>query len=314
MRFPWAIDGIPLPRNPDAYENKFANANAAYQTMADGSQRRLTAARLLSGSDWTFEWHIADQGLINFLSRFCSDNIPHVLTIPNLLPVKSIPVYLETPLFSMSKDVVDQRTGQGGHRQDIKIMARTSGITPYLQSAFPVPAATVAPSRAQMLAWFGGPTGTRHDGLPTWDGNPYRLIVGGSAAHGVTLSNLGTAPWLPKIRLDGPLSSAQIAGTYVDIDGTGQGYVWSYTGSALNAGDHLVYDTARGRVFTTIGGTTAETFAWSLNAVANPIPFPFFPAIPVGDFGIGVTVIGADGVNSAIDFSNAGQNTFGYVG
>lgn len=183
----------------------------------------------------------------------------------------------------------------------------------YSANNFSAPGVTAS----QMSGWFGGPTGNNaYDLLPTWNGNSYNAaptLAGNSFNNNIAFTNLGTAPWSPTIRVNGPFNNGmQMTLTYQDVDGTGQGVVFTYTGPNVASGNYLLIDTQKMRVYSVIGGAKNEIYTFTLLTVANSTPFPYWPPFPTGKFNVKLNIAGATQGTTTLDLSNNGTETFRY--
>lgn len=327
----WAINGVILPRNPTSFALTHDNSNATYVKMADGSQRRMTPPNMLTAAKVQMEWMYADSRVQNLIlskinqalmAASSSAAISKIL-LDGELPAVEVWAYIESPSVTYSGHaingggggaagsspdlVVDTRIGQGGVRKDLVIEGRTDG--PYLHSHNPVPA--TLPTQASVSAWYGGPTGNNSvDGLPTWNGLAWNQTCSTSAT--LSFSNLGTAPWSPMIRLNGPFNNGlTLTAAYQDVDGTGRGVIFAYTGPNVHAGDFLTLDTAKMRLMQSVASVTTEIYTFSLQTVGTSTPFPYWPPAPPGTFLIGVTLSGGT-ASTSVDYSNAGSESFRY--
>lgn len=317
----WQIDGVVMPRNPDTFDKKFDKANVSYVTMADGSQRRIIAPNLLTAAQLQVDWHMADVRLRNFVMQYMN-NALHKVTLDQLLPPQQMYVYFDTPdLVGISgttgknaETYIDQRPGQGGVRWDIEITGRTDG--PYNHSLYPIPSSTAPPSLASVTAWFGGPTGNPTlDYLPVWQGHTWNILFGAASGTSVLIytENLGTAPWSPTIKFNGPFNTnLSLQAVYQDVDGSGLGVTFTYTGPNVALGDFLRFDTQKLRLYASVSGVVSEIYSFSLNATASGIPFPYWPPFPANPTGPYLTWTGGDTTHSSIDFSNAATSVFNY--
>lgn len=327
----WAINGVILPRNPTSFALNHDTSNATYVKMADGSQRRITPPNLLTAAKVQMEWMYADSRIQNaILSKInqaimaaSSSAAVSKILLDGEMPAVELWAYFESPSVTYSGHsinggnggaagtapdlVYDTRIGQGGVRKDIIIEGRTDG--PYLHSHFPVPATT--PSLASVTAWYGGPTGNNTvDGLPTWNNQGWKQTCSTSAT--LAFSNMGTAPWNPCVRLQGPFNSGlTMTVSYQDVDGTGQGVVFTYTGPNVNNGDFLTLDTAKLRLHSSVAGAVNEIYSFSVQTVAGATPFPYWPPAPPGTFNVALNLAGGT-ASTSVDFSNNGAETFRY--
>jgi hypothetical protein len=304
----WTIDGVPFPRNPDNWTAKFDPANVSYVTMADGTVRRIVVPFKFKSVPVEFDFTFADQRVRNFVLQQLNNDILHKITVDGEYPAKQVWCYLDTPDIAMSKGIFDSRVGQGGMRRDLKITGRTDG--PFWHSVTAVP--STVPTAAQMQQWFGGPFGSPWlDYIPKWGGNAYNIALPVNAAS--TFSNVGTAPWSPTIRITGPFNTGlQIKAAYQDVDGTGQGVVLTYLGPNVAAGNYLLFDTQKCRMYSVIGGAQNEIYTFSLTTVAAGTPFPFWPPLPMGDFTLTTASVAGTTGSSGLDLSNNGSETFRY--
>lgn len=308
MKLVWTIDGVAFPRNPDFWSAKYDNANVNYVAMADGSMRRIVVPFKQKSVPVEFDFTYADQRIRAFVLQQLNNDILHKITFSGELPATQVWCYWDTPDIAMSKTIFDMRTGQGGMRRDIKITGRTDG--PFAHSLNVVP--STMPTASQMQSWFGGPFGVATlDYIPAWDGHAYNIAI--PANTSATFSNLGTAPWSPMIRINGPFNSGlQIKAAYQDVDGTGQGVVLSYVGAPLASGSYLLFDTLKCRMWSVVGGAQNEIYTFTLTTVANGTPFPYWPPFPMGEFTITTAGVAGTTAASTLDLSNNGTETFRY--
>lgn len=304
----WQIDGVAFPRNPDNWTMKFDPANVSYVTMADGTQRRIVPPFKFKKVPIELDFSFADQRVRTFVMQQLNKDILHKITVDGEMPAKQIWAYLDTPDIAMSKTVFDTRAGQGGMRRDIKIVGKTDG--PYLHSLNPVP--STLPTLAQVQQWFGGPYGSQSlDYIATWDGKAWNVALPVNAS--ATFSNLGTAPWSPIIRINGPFNTGlQIKAAYQDVDGTGDGVVLTYVGANVAAGDYLLFDTQTCRMWSVVSGAQNEIYTFTVATVSSGTPFPFWPPFPMGEFSLTTAAVAGTTGASTLDLSNNGSETFRY--
>lgn len=167
---------------------------------------------------------------------------------------------------------------------------------------------------SDISTWFNGATGVpQWDGIPAWNGNPWNILTNGTVSGSATLTNLGSAPWPGVIRLNGPFNSGStINVTYLDVDGTGQGVTFTWTGSAITAGNYVLFDTYTDRVYQVIGGTKTEVYTFTITAKSNGAPWPSWPPAPSGNFTVNYSLGGAT-TATTLDYSNNGTEQFRYL-
>lgn len=305
----WQFNGVVLPRNPDSYTRKGDKVNAEYVRMTDGSQRRQTLPFVSTPCIIELNWKNSDLRLRTFISKSLSASGTVKILTDGALPAVYMNCYFDTPEWSINGDVYDTRPGQGGIRQDLRIVGQTDG--PYLYSNNPVALGIV--SAAQVQSWFGGPSGSNAiDGLPVWNGANWTNDVHTSPAA-VVMTNMGTAPWSPVFRLNGPFNTGTtINVAYTDVDGTGQGVTFTWNGANLGAGSYITFDTKTMRCYMIIGGVIAETYTFTVTAPGSTNqPFPYWPPAPPGNFTVTVTSTGGT-TATTLDYSNGGTSVFAY--
>lgn len=306
----WELDGIVLPRNPDSYNVQWDNANAQYEPQAGGNLIRLQASQLIGGAALQLTWMDADRRTLNtILQAFnpLSYGVIHKLLMGSIQPLQVANIFFDTPQKQMSKDVVDGRPGSGGTRNDLTLTCRIQD--PWLRSANYIPYGS--PSVANVAAAFGGSAGNGIDGIPVWNGQAWGpiAITGGTTTK--TISNLGTAPWSPIIRITGPFTGFSLVQQYFDVDGTGAGTILVYTGPAVLDGNSLLFNTATRRMYTVTSGAYNEIYSFYIETVAFNTPFPYWPPMPPGNSNISFNVVGY-GADTVADMSNSGTNQFAY--
>lgn len=321
----WFFDnGVPFPRNPSGFDVQWDRANVTYEPMADGSQTRVMAPRLLRGADVTMAWDKADNKIQNFILNYLSGGIPpgnvRKMFMGGYQPFRYANIYLDTPQKTMATDSYNSKWGEGGFRTDFKITCRMDDT---FYSWFSVPTGTGAQDPMAMASQFGGWIGNGTDGIPVYDGCAWAFAPGSSRNGMFTIGNfmnLGTAPWFPVILIKGPFLAGSVLNppmtlqNSADIDGTGQGCQWQWTGNALLVNDFLLFDTKRLRVwkYTAATGILAEVYTWKLYAVSSGLPFGFWsPYYP----GVNSIEFLATGMSSAttFDLSNNASEHFPYV-
>lgn len=311
MAYPlWTIDGKVLPRNPDSYDFKYDAANVSYEPQGGGNLIRVSAPQLISGSTLTLTWMDADRRTLNTIMRAFNPlalGVVHNLKLAGIQPDQQANVFFDTPQKTMSKEVYDTRPGQGGTRNDLTLTCRT--IDPYLRSVNNVP--VIAPTPAQMIGLFGGPAQNGIDGIPVWNAVPYNTGLTGTGTASPSISNLGTAPWSPVIKFNGPFTALTMKQTYFDVDSTGAGTKFVWTGAAVSIGNYVLFDTATKRCYLVIGGAVNEVYTFAVATVAGNIPFSYWPPMNPGNNSVTATMVGF-GVGSSMDFSNNGSNQFFY--
>lgn len=301
-----------IPRNPDSWTRKTDKVNATDVTMADGTPRRIVVPNLWTACTIELNWKNTDARMRNALMKNLNGGNLATILMDGNLPAVVMKAYLDTPEWSVDSETYDTRTGQGGVRQTLKLTGRTDG--PYLYSSNTVASTTAPPSAAQVLASFGGPSGSYAiDGLPTWNGNAWNAAPAStSSPYTMTVTNMGTAPWSPTIRVNGPFSTLSLNVSYQDVDGSGQGVTMTWTGGALAAGSYLLFDTRRMRVYTVVGGVQTEVYSFTVTAPGSSgQPFPYWPPAPSGNFSMTTTFTGS-AAGFGIDFSNGATNQFCY--
>lgn len=305
----WTIDGTPFPRNPDNWTAKYDNANLTYVPMASGRVRRVKASNKLASMPITLEWHYADWRVRGFVLQQFGNDIAHQIEIAGELPRKVLYAYFDTPDVGMSKEAYDTRDGQGNMRRDIKVTGRAD--EPYVKSFYNVPLAT--PTSTQMQTWFGGPLGIPAlDYLPAWNGNGYNYQTTTGVTRAIT--NMGNAPWTPTIRFNGPFNTGLTLNVaYLDVDGTGAGVTFTYTGPNVASGDYITFDTKRLRAYASISSAISEIYTFTVTAVSSGLPFAYWPPAPTGNFSYTLGgVAGATSGHTSIDYSNNGTEVFRY--
>lgn len=309
----WLINNVALVRNPDTFVRKADKANVTYAKMASGKQRRVSVPKLVSANDIEFGWKAADERLRTSIFALLNRQGAQVgiskIEIGGKLPRRHIYAYIDTPEDTMSAELFgDSRVGQGAIRHDLKLFGRTDG--PYDHSVAVVPQAPVSP--AYIISAFSGPTGSNAiDGLPTWNGNPWNgVLPSGSLA--IAVSNLGTTEWSPTIIFHGPFTTLSMTATYEDVDGTGAGVTFNYSGPAVAATDFVYFDTFNLRLYASVGGVLNEIYDFSVLAVSSNSPFPYFPPLQPGASTLTLACAGSDGVNTTYDLTNNATETFRY--
>lgn len=307
----WTVDGVALPRNPDKYDYKWDKASTTYEKMADGSETRVTTPQLISGADLVLTFSYADRKLHNALMQYFNPTYPpgtpHKITVDGLLPAQQAYVFFDTPQKTMSQEVYTTKLGEGGTKNDLVINLRMQG--PWMRSVSSVPGTT--PTAAQVAGWFGGPVGNGTDGIPVWQTNPWQVTVNSAAQVFFNMENLGTAPWSPVIRINGPFTTISLRYN-IDIDGTGLFISFNWTGAALATGSYLLFDTATKRLWTVIGGVKTEVYTFSYVTLSNGLPYPYVLPLSPGITNFTYYNATGYGAGTSIDFSNAGTEKFRY--
>lgn len=313
-RISWKLDGVALPRNPDSYDVKWDKANVSYEPQASGVQIRVAAPQLIGGADFTITFMDADGRTKNIIMQAFNPmnfGLIHKLTIDGIQPAQQAFVYFDTPEKMMSKDIYTTKFGEGGTRNDLSLTLRMD--RPYWRSLNNVSSST-APLVTDVAASFGGAAGNGIDGIPVWGGQAWNINAGGVASGSVakSISNLGTAPWSPVIRIHGPFTTAVLTQTYFDADGTGAGTAWSWTGAAVASGDYVLFDTYYKRTYLSVSGALGEVYTWKVYTIADSLPFSYWPPVPPGSANPVSLVTTGYGTNTALDYSNAGTELFAY--
>jgi hypothetical protein len=309
MSIRWALDGVALPRNPDSWDMKWDNANVSYEAQAQGNLIRIQAPQLIAAGTLTLTWMDADQRTLNTVMQAFNPlgyGKVHQLLIDGLQPAQMAYVYYDTPQKTMSKDVVISKPGEGGTRKDITMSLRTKDA--YWKSVGMVP--SVVPTAAQVAALFGGPIGNGLDGIPVWNGVSWNTLIP-TGGETIAISNLGTAPWSPVIRVNGPFTACTLRQTYFDVDGTGLGCSFVWTGPAVAANNWITFDTSTKRCYLVVGGQPQETYSFYVQTVSGGIPFSYWPPLLPGANTVQIITAGY-GSQTSLDFSNGNANQFSY--
>src|SRR5579872_1813142 len=251
----WTCNGIALPRNPSQFSLKLAKSNVSYQDMLDGSQRRQRLGRKSPGRDIDLQWAAVSPSERNLLLGTFVSDVLSVVEIGGLQPRRTFNAWFDDWEDPMTKEVYDPTVGFGGIRYDMKITGRMD--IPFLYSYYNVPNTPSLLSDIQN--WFGGPTLTAADGLPVWQGNNWVVDID-DGSQVVTVENLGSGNWSPIIRVNGPFNygmTINFAG--VDVDGTGMGVTWIWSGSNVVDGDYVTIDMYK--TTTSRTGTLCNTWA-----------------------------------------------------
>ena len=303
-----------MPRNPSDYEFKWDDANVTYESMADGSQLRVQAPKLMKGADFTLTWKYANRRVIRFISQLCNQAYPlpgtaHKITVDGIQPPMQVYAWFDTPNAKMSQEIYSPKIGEGGTLHDFQVKCRTDG--PGFRSLNPVPGASTT-SSSQVAGWFGGVVGNAYDCLPAWNGVQWIQHLSASTTS-VNISNLGTQEWWPAVRFSGPFASMTATQQYADVDGTGQGVQFKWAGNPILLGQQVLFDLQRLRCWTIISGTQTEVYTFSVSTASDGNPFPFWPGMSPGANGWSLTVA-SQSASTMVDFSNLGTETFRYWG
>lgn len=321
--FRWIVNGVPFKRNPDDYSLKPVAPNVTYSTVSSGRQVRTQSRQLLSANQLELVWHYADEQLRRAISIFTQTSALSKIVLVGTKPTIAIYAYLDTASLQMTKDIVDQKVGGGGHRRDITIDGNTDG--PCYHSASNVPSdLNVNPTYVQN-SFLGPNQSSSLDTLPNWNGNAWQQQLVLNQPN--RISNMGTAEWSPLIRITGPFSSLTLNLRYEDVDGTGAGVNFTWLGNPLASTDFLLIDTASMRVFLSNGGSPLsyvfssiryflppinEVHTFSLTTRSNNMPFPYWPPAPMGEFIVTPIALAGNSFSTNIDYSNNGVETFRY--
>lgn len=311
---PWELNGLTLPRNPDSFSLPTNKSSVYYETMIDGSRRRLDLPIKWSGRVCKFGWKAADMRTRNALASAITSHSMNVIEFTGTQPALQLNVYFDDlSKDDLSAEVFDPTFGQGGIRRDIEI---TGFGEAYFRSVSLVPTGTT-PLASNISKWFGGALGVpQFDNIPQWDGKPWLNFFGTASSpvgSNTTMSNLGTAPWAGIIKVQGPFTAFSLNGAWSDVDGTGGGVTFTWTGATVVAGNYILFDSGTSRCYIVVSGIQQEvyTFTLTLPGSAN-VPFPYWPAVPSGEFTVSTTVNGTTGA-SKMDYSNNGTEQFRYV-
>ena len=310
----WTVDGIAMPRNPDNFEVNYDKANVNYVVNCDGSQTRVQAPKLICGADFVLYWSNSDRRLLNFIMQFHNPNYSsyvdpvHKILVDGIVPAQEALVYFDSPKKTYSKEVFTQKLGEGGMRQDLVLTLRMKD--PFLRSVGLVPmGSSVA---ASSVAPFVGPTGTPNDNLPEWQGHAWTVPVATTGAStSAIIENLGTAYWQPTMRISGPFGSLTAQAGYADVDGTGMGVGFTWTGPMIPSGDYLLFDTAQRRCWQVHAGVKSEVYTFEVITIADGFPYSFYPALNPGLNLFSFSAVSAT-ANTTVDFSNGGTEQFPY--
>ncbi len=308
----WQVDGKSLPRNPDSFQMKWDKANVNYEKQADGQQKRVQAPKLQTAFDYTLTWKYCPRRIIRAILQYCNQTYPlpgpsHSVTIDGIQPPLIIKCWFDTPEIMMSKDNYTTRTGEGGTFQDLTLNLRSDGRG--FQSLYNVPVGT--PSQASVSAWFGGVIGNTLDNLPIWNGIRWYQSI--ASTNTFAVSNLGNQEWFPSIIFNGPFASVSLSQTTSDVDGTGKGVQFTWTGGSVTSGNYLLFDTFQLRCYT-VASTNAKTevYTFSVNTVSDSQPFGFWPGLIPGNNSFSTSASGSLSGATSVDFSNNGQERFSY--
>ncbi len=316
LRTTWTVNGVSLARNPDSYSMTWDKANVTYEKQADGSQRRIHAPRLQTAVDMTLTWKFAPRRVVRSIMQQLNQSYPlpgfaSVLGIGGIQPDLVCKCFFDTPKLEMSKDNLSTKTGEGGALQDLTVMLRSDEKG--FQSANFVPQGSSA-TPTNVASAFGGPIGNYLDYLPKWDGVSYWQQSFASSSN-ITIYNLGDQEWNPFILINGPFSTFALTELFADVDGTGKGVQFLWTGAPVTNGA-IRYDTFQNRCYTVVpvGSTsvTTEVYTFSLQTVSDGQPFSYFPGMLVGSNSFNASATGSFTSNTHIDFSNQAQERFRY--
>lgn len=311
----WTLNGTTLPRNPDDVQWPLTKGNAYYETMLDGSQRRVDLPNKWMGRDVKLSWKSADARVRASLWSALASHSQNTLVLNGTQPLKQLNLYFDDATTDqISAQVYDPRPGQGGHRRDIVIEGRSE---PFFRSVYPVPA--TLPTQASVTAWFGGPLGVpQWDGVPNWNGQAWQQALttaSTSSGKNIQITNMGSAPWSPVIRINGPFSAFSLNVAYQDVDGTGKGVTFNWTGNTIAAASYILFDTYQNRCWSVIGGVKTEVYTYTLTLPGSSnLPYPNFPQIPqASTCTASATYNGTNAASSTVDFSNNGTEQFRYL-
>lgn len=322
----WLINGVPFARNPDDYHLTPVTPNVTYTVEASGRQVRTGARRVISAMQLELDWHTVDEKTRRSLALLTQTSGISKIVLTNTQPQMSIWAYLDAPKTDYTKDAVDQYTRSAGHRRDITITGNTD--EPFYHSYYNVPNNLTVDPTYVASAFSGELNNTLLDYVPTWNGYAWNQPLVLNAPN--RIPNMGTAPWSPIIKINGPFSALTINIAYEDVDGTGLGVNFTWLGNPLAAGDFLLIDTSALRVYVSQGTSQInypsgalqiiqfvlpplnEVYTFSLTTTANGIPFPDWPPAPMGEFVITPTALAGATSSTTIDYSNNGLETFRY--
>jgi hypothetical protein len=309
----WAVDGVALSRNPDSFIYQFDKANVTYEKQAAGNQLRIQAPRLTTAIDVTLTWKLAPRRVVRNILQYCNNSYPlpgspHTITIDGIQPALVLKGYFDTPKLEMSKDNLSTKTGEGGTLQDLTMTIRSDSKG--FQSLNFVPVGSSS-TPAQVQGSFGGQIGNYLDYLPKWDGASYWTQPFASSTT-MTVYNLGNQEWLPVVKIDGPFSTFSMTELNSDVDGTGLGVKFLWTGSPILTGQGVFFNTFQNRCYTQIGSSLTEVFTFVLQTVSDGQPFGYWPGMVVGSNSFVVSATGSFTNFTLVDFSNNNQERFRY--
>lgn len=309
----WAVDGVALPRNPTSFSMKWDKVNATYEKQAAGNQLRISAPRLQTAIDITLAWKYAPRRVVRAITQYCNQVYPlpgkaHVLTLDGIQPAMVIECWFDTPQIDISQDNFTTRVGEGGTFQDLTITAKSDGKG--LQSFNFVPTGSTATS-ANIASAFGGAIGNYLDYLPAWDGMSYWQKPIASSTM-MTIYNLGNQEWNPSILINGPFATFGLTELSSDVDGTGQGVQFLWTGGTIASGNAILFDTFQNRCYAVVasGSTTltTEVYTFALQTVSDGQPFSYWPGMIVGSNSFQASATGSFSAATNIDFANGGSS------
>jgi len=307
----WKVDNVAFPINPDSYDFQFDDAQVAYEIQSDGTQIRVSAPFPLTAAKLILTWKLADRRLLNSIYKYFNPQFPptkwRTLLIDGIIPAMQCDVSFDTPQKTMSTDSFSRKLGEGGTRNDLKLTLRTRHNS--FRSVTQIPNNTSGLSAAIIAAYFGGPIGNGVDGIPVWAGNYWNYIISAGTTNR-TIENLGTAWWNPQILISGPFTTLAITNP-TDVDGTGEGIRFTWTGSPLVAGQTLLFDTETRRCWVTTSGVKVEVYSFTVTTVSDGNPYPIWPPYLPGLTTFSVVATGYSGATS-VDFSNAGTGRMNY--
>lgn len=315
LRTNWMIDGVAICRNPSDYSIKYDKVNASYEKQADGSQRRVQAPKLLTSGDITLTWKYAPRRVLRQILQYCNQRYPlpgqsHSILIDGIQPPMQVNGWFDTPAVEMSKDIYTTKTGEGGHFLDITLTVRMDGRG--LQSYYTVPSSQTPVASSVVASQFGGVIGNALDYLPQWNGQAWNQPM---ASHGnYQISNLGNQEWFPQIIFNGPFASCTLVAFSADVDGTGNGVEFNWTGSTIASTMQVAFNTQSMRCFLLASGQLpVEVYTFQVNTHFDHNPFGFWPGMLVGLNNFSSTASGL-GPGSYVDWSNGGIERFSYYG
>jgi len=311
----WQVDGVSLARNPDSFKIGWDKANVTYEKQADGQQRRVQSPKLHTAADMTLTWKYAPRRVVRDILQYCNQAYPlpgpsKIVTIDGIQPALMVRAWFDSPELEMSKEIVTTKTGEGGVLQDLTLTLRTDGKG--LQSLNFVPTGSSA-TPSNVASAFGGPIGNYLDYLPKWNGTSYWKQVFASNTN-MTIYNLGDQEWWPTIAVNGPFSTFGLTETYANVDGTGQGVEFLWTGSPVASGTSILFDTFQNRCYTLVASTMVQTeiYTFTIQTKSDSQPFGFWPGLIVGSNSFNASSTGSFTAATTIDFSNGGSERFRY--